>query len=107
MNQKDDSEHKADNFVDYDNLDSDDDEIDNNLICDECDFTSVLKSKLTKHVKSIHKYSCDKCAFITSNKMHLKLHEKSCHKKGSKILKRKLEGTPISSRKKTKKEKKN
>ena len=68
-------------------------------------YTSNVKSNVTKHVKSIHKHSCDKCDFVTSNKMHLKLHKKSCHKKEeSNFLKRKLQGSPTPSSKKTKKE---
>ena len=53
-----------DAFVDYDNINSDEDEFEN------------------KNEKS---ESCDKCDFITTNKMHLKLHDKSCHKKVMKI----------------------
>ena len=49
-----------DTYIDYDNIDSDDD-IDQNILSNSCE--------------------CDKCDFKTTNKMHLKLHKKLCHKK--------------------------
>ena len=53
-----------DAFVDYDNINSDEDEFE------------------TRNEKS---ESRDKCEFVTTNKMHLKMHDKSCHKKVLKI----------------------
>ena len=73
-----------DNYVDYDNIDSDDDsdnEIDNKFSCDQCEYTCKMESILTKHVQSEHIHSCEQCKFTTSNKMHLKMHAKACHKK--------------------------
>ena len=74
--------------LDYDNLDSDDDEIDENtknvetsFSCDQCDFTSNAKSSFTRHIKTSHGSPCDQCDFVTTNKMHLKLHVRACHKK--------------------------
>ena len=91
------------NFVDYDNIDSDDDsEIDDNFKCQECDFTSNIERNLKKHVKSEHNNTCDKCNFSTSNKMHLKMHIKACHKKNDTNKKRKLTNEIVSSTKKTK-----
>ena len=49
--------------------------------CDQCDYTSHVKSSLTRHVKTSHNNSCDQCDFVTTNKMHLKMHIKACHKK--------------------------
>ena len=99
------SKHISDNFVDYDNLDSDDDHI---FSCDICNYTSNAKSSLTKHVKNVHKkddpkllkrkresddlpsrkktkevkFSCDECEFKTNNKKILKKHkETSCETK--------------------------
>ena len=72
------------NYVDYDNIDSDDDSYDdteNKFKCQQCEFRSNMKSNVTKHVKSEHSISCDKCDFKTSNKMHLNMHVKACHKK--------------------------
>ena len=69
-------------YVDFDNIDSDDDEFDENnkefesknqhinvidkkrksgvFSCDDCDKSFDLKSSLTKHVRTIHKksYNC-------------------------------------------------
>ena len=44
-------------YIDYDNVDSDDDDDikSGTFSCDECDFTSHVKSHLTKHVKTSHK----------------------------------------------------
>ena len=109
-----DSEHKIcdvtindDNYVDYDNIDSDDDSEDDsedeNLKCQECNYTSKVKGNLTKHVKCKHGHTCDKCDFLTSNKMHLKMHIRACHKKNDENKKRKSTDDVIQSRKKTKK----
>ena len=71
-------------YVDYDNIDSDDDsgeETDVKLKCQQCEFSFKTRSNLTKHIKSEHINACDKCDFKTSNKMHLKMHVKACHKK--------------------------
>ena len=75
-------------YIDYDNLNSDDDEIDENtknvettFSCDQCDYTSNVKSSLTKHVKTSHENSCEQCDFTTTNKMHLNMHVRACHKK--------------------------
>ena len=73
-----------DKYVDYDNIDSDDDSYDEtseNFKCQQCQYTCNVKNNLKKHVESEHKSSCDKCDFITSNEMHLKLHVKACHNK--------------------------
>ena len=73
-----------DNYVDYDNIDSDDDsgeETDDKFKCQQCELSYHTKSNLTNHIKSDHNNACDKCEFETSNKMHLKLHVKACHKK--------------------------
>ena len=98
-----------DNYVDYDNIDSDDDSNDetNKFKSQQCEYTSDIKSNLTKHIKSEHNYSCEECNFKTSNKMHLKMHVKSCHKKNdlikvNKPKKRKSTEVIASSRKKTK-----
>ena len=99
-----------DNYVDYDNIDSDDDSNDgteNKFKCQQCQFSSNIKSIVTKHVKSEHHVSCDKCDFKTSNKMHLNMHLKACHKKielnkVNEQKKRKLTDDIPSSRKKTK-----
>ena len=114
----DDPEHKMgevtkndDNYVDYDNIDSDDDsdnEIDKKFNCDQCEYTCKMENNLTKHVKSEHNHSCEECKFTTSNKMHLKMHAKACHKKNElnevKLpKKRKLMEVIPSSRKKSKK----
>ena len=101
---------KSDNYVDYDNIDSDDDsfeETDAKFKCQQCKFSSNTQSNITKHIKSDHKYDCDKCDFETSNKMHLKMHVKAFHKninmnKVNGPKKRKTTEDIPSSRKKTK-----
>ena len=89
-------------YVDYDNIDSDDDQSDEhtktNVIdkkkesvvfsCNECDKAFHLKSILTKHVKTVHKKEKPKA-------LKFKTHS---------ALKRKLEGNSIISSKKTKEE---
>ena len=77
-----------DNYVDYDNIDSDEDsneETDVKFKFQQCEYTSSIKNNLTKHVKSVYNYSCDKCYFKTSNNMHLKMHVKLCHTKNEVI----------------------
>ena len=88
-------------YVDFDNIDSDDDEFDENtssnvidkkrksgvFSCDDCDKSFDLKSSFTRHVRTVHK------------------NDSKAHKKeDSKALKRKLEGNFITSSKKTKEE---
>ena len=75
-------------YIDYDNLDSDDDEIVENtknvktkFSCDQCEDTFHVKSGLTRHLKTVHVNACDQCDFVTTNTMHLKMHVKACHKK--------------------------
>ena len=75
-------------YIDYDNLDSDDDEIVDNtkkvktiFSCDQCEDTFHVKSSLTRHLKTVHVNACDQCDFVTTNNMHLKMHVKACHKK--------------------------
>ena len=70
-------------YVDYDNIDSDDDseETDVKFKCQQCKFSSNTKSNLTKHIKSEHINACDKWNFKTSSTMHLKMHVNACHKK--------------------------
>ena len=103
---KDDSEQKVtnfnyDNYVDYDNIDSDDDSEDE--MEKKCDYKFNMAGNLTKHVKSEHSHSCEQCNFKTSNKMHVK----ACHNKNElykvKLSKKRksMEDNP-SSRKKTK-----
>ena len=97
-----------DTYVDYDNIDSDDDIDENIFSCNQCEHTSVNKSSLTKHVKLVHKkdeekllkrkrdsnssssskktkeeeYSCDDCVFTTKDKKSLKEHkDNSCEEK--------------------------
>ena len=73
-----------DKYVDYDNIDSDDDSYDEtneNFKCQQCQYTCNVKNNLKKHVESEHKSSCDKCDFITSNEMLLKMHIRAYHKK--------------------------
>ena len=44
-------------YVDYDNIDSDDDE--SVFSCDQCEYYSGKKSNLTKHVRNVHKKEND------------------------------------------------
>ena len=70
-------------YIDYDNLDSDDDEMvdEATFSCDQCEYSSRTKSSLTRHVKTTHDNACEECDFMTTNRMHLKMHVKACHKK--------------------------
>ena len=47
-------------YVDYDNTDSDE-ETDANFKCQQCKFSSNTRINLTKHIKSEHINTCDKC----------------------------------------------
>ena len=77
------SEHKTDTFVDYDNLDSDDDDIDHKkneskLLKRKREGTNLPSRKKTKEGK----YSCDECIFKTTTKKSLIKHkENSCEQK--------------------------
>ena len=100
-------------FIDYDNIDSDDDEINDNMnsvkptfSCDRCDYTSHVKSTFTRHVKTSHENACNECDFETTNKMHLKMHVKACHKKNLHNTKKRKSTDEISSSS-SKKNKKN
>ena len=109
-NEKEGNINKDNIYIDYDNIDSEDDSYDdteNKFKCQQCEFRTNMKSNVTKHVKSEHSISCDKCDFKTSNKMHLNMHVKACHKKielnkVNEQKKRKLTDDIPSSRKKTK-----
>ena len=67
-------------YVDYDNIDSDDDIDENIFPCDQCEHTFESKSSLSKHVKLVNK------------------------KNEEKLLKRKCDNSNSSSRKKSKEE---
>ena len=53
--------------------------------CSDCDFSTKLKSNLTKHILEVHGsikvFSCESCNEIFSNKRSLTIHIDSVHEK--------------------------
>ena len=53
------------------------------LKCDQCDFTTTSKTHLDKHTRSDHKkdtFNCDQCDFTATSKSHLDKHMVNYHK---------------------------